>query len=53
MPKTTTYRNGIEALLGILPSEVEQFNRKRHSRTRPEWKRLARKRQRAARKANR
>ena len=47
------YRNAIDALLGIVPSDVARFDRKVHSRTRPEKKRLARKRVRAARRRNR
>jgi len=47
------YRNKVEALLGIIPSEVSQFERKIHSRTRPESKRLKRKAAKAARRINR
>lgn len=37
----TRYRNKIDAMLGILPSEVDKFDVKKHSRTRPESKRKA------------
>ena len=51
--KWVRYRNRIDALLGILPGDVGRFDHKVHSRTRPEAKRAARKRARAARRGNR
>jgi hypothetical protein len=47
------YRNLIDAALLILPSEVETFDRKRHSRTRPESKRQRRKVAHESRRVNR
>lgn len=34
MAKSTKYRNKIDAMLGILPSEVDKFDRKKLSRRR-------------------
>jgi hypothetical protein len=49
----TVYRNKIEAALQILPEQVEDFDRKTGTRTRPESKRLKRKAAHESRRRNR
>jgi len=51
--KALDYRNRIDEVLGIMASEVDSFDRKRHSRTRPESKRLRRKAAHDSRRRNR
>jgi hypothetical protein len=51
--KSVTYRNRIEAAMGILPSDIEDFRKKPPSRTRPESKRQRRKVAHESRRRNR
>lgn len=53
MIKSVTYRNRIDALLGITPKDVEEMKRKPPGRTKPEWKRRRRKTAHESRRRNR